>query len=89
MLAEVPDQQIVMGAVTHPWKANVAFQALPPDGFAAFNAPGYVKIVWTLRADPIGSNDSVFSTQTRAEATDAIARARFRCYWAFFPPASC
>ena len=29
-----------------------SFDALPPDEFAAFHEPGYVKIVWSLRADP-------------------------------------
>src|SRR5581483_6819781 len=30
MLAEVPGRELVMGAVTQPWKANVVFRALPP-----------------------------------------------------------
>lgn len=86
VLAEIPDREIVMGAVTQPWKANVVFRALPPDEFAAFDAPGYVKIAWTLRADPIGIDQSVFSTETRVVTTDAVARARFRWYWSFFSP---
>ena len=86
MLAEIPDREIVVGAVTQPWKANVVFRALPPGAFAAFDEPGYVKIVWTLRADPIGATESVFSTETRVIATDPAARARFRGYWSFFSP---
>jgi hypothetical protein len=53
--------------------------------FAAFDEPGYVKIAWTLRADPAGTG-SVFRTETRAVATDAVARARFRRYWLFLSP---
>jgi hypothetical protein len=86
VLAEVPDREIVVGAVTQPWKANVVFRALPPDEFAAFDAPGYVKIAWTLRADPIGSDESLFSTETRVVSTDSVARERFRWYWSFFSP---
>jgi hypothetical protein len=86
VLAEVPDREVVVGAVTQPWKANVTFRGLPPDEFAAFNEPGYVKIAWTLRADPIASTESVFRTETRAIATDAAARARFRRYWSFLSP---
>jgi hypothetical protein len=51
VLAEVPGGEIVMGAVTKPWTANPVFRALPPDAFATFDEPDYVKIVWTLRAD--------------------------------------
>jgi hypothetical protein len=86
VLAEVPEQEIVVGAVTKPWEANVTFRALPPDRFAAFSEPGYVKIAWTLRAESIGANDSIFRTETRAIATDATARAKFRRYWAFLSP---
>jgi hypothetical protein len=82
VLAEIPDHEIVMGAVTQPWVARPVFHPLPPDRFAAFQEPGYVKIVWTLRADPIGPSDCIFRTETRAIATDATARSRFRRYWA-------
>ena len=86
VLAEVPGRELVMGAVTQPWKANVVFRALPPDEFAAFNDPDYVKIVWTLRADPVDAAHSIFRTETRAIATDAGARSKFRRYWSFLSP---
>jgi hypothetical protein len=86
VLAEVQDREIVVGAVTKPWEPNVIFRALPPHEFAAFAEPGYVKIAWTLRADPVGARESIFRTETRAAATDATARARFRRYWSFFSP---
>jgi hypothetical protein len=86
VLAEVPERQIVVGAVTKPWEANVTFRALPPDQFAAFNEPGYVKIAWTIRADAISETESVFRTETRAIATDPDARTRFRRYWSFLSP---
>ena len=81
MLAEVPGREIVMGAVTQPWMANVVFRALPPAEFAAFSDPGYVKIVWTLRADAVGPARSIFRTETRVSTTDPVARAKFRRYW--------
>src|SRR5215218_2378960 len=86
VLAEIADREIVVGAVTKPWEPNVTFRALPPDAFAAFAEPGFVKIAWTLRADPIDNQMSMFCTETRALATDATARARFRRYWAFASP---
>ena len=75
-----------MGAVTQPWLADVIFQPLPPEQFAQFNEPGYVKIAWTLRADRAGATRSVFRTETRVVATDPAARTKFRRYWSFASP---
>jgi hypothetical protein len=88
VLAEEPGREIVVGAITQPWLANVVFRALPPERFREFREPGYVKIVWTLRADPAGGSQSIFRTETRVATTDAMARKRFRWYWARFSPAS-
>jgi hypothetical protein len=86
VLWEVPGRELVMGAATQPWKANVVFRALPPDEFTRFSDPDYVKIVWTLRADPIDAAHSVFRTETRAVATDPVSRRNFRRYWSFLSP---
>lgn len=85
VLAETP-AEIVMGAVTRPWEPNPVFRAVAPTDFAAFAEPGQVKIVWTLRADPAADGSSTFRTETRAVATDAESRRRFRRYWAFLSP---
>lgn len=86
VLADLPGREIVMGAVTKPWEANVTFRAVPPDEFASFSEPGFVKIAWTLRADPVGDSGSVFRTETRAVATDSTARTQFRRYWTLTSP---
>ena len=86
VLADVPDREVVVGAVTQPWEANVTFRALPPDEFASFAEPGFVKIAWTIRAEPIGDSQSIFRTETRAVATDPDSRSRFRRYWSLFSP---
>jgi hypothetical protein len=86
ILAEVPDRELVVGAVTKPWEPNVTFRAVPPDEFVTFQEPGLVKIAWTLRVDAIDAHTSTFHTETRAMATDSAARARFRRYWALASP---
>jgi hypothetical protein len=86
VLAEVPGREVVMGAVTQPWNPNVVFRPLTPDEFVRFNEPDYVKIVWTLRADPVSDNESIFRHETRVTTTDSAARAKFRRYWAQFSP---
>jgi hypothetical protein len=86
VLAEKPGREIVVGAVTQPWLPSVVFRGLAPEEFRAFQEPGYVKIVWTLRADPVGESESIFRTETRVATTDPTARRRFRSYWARFSP---
>jgi hypothetical protein len=81
VLAEVPGREIVLGAVTRPWEADVVFRGIPPEEFAAFREAGYVKIAWTLTVEPMSDSESLFRTETRVVATDPDARARFRRYW--------
>ena len=84
VLTEVPGREIVMGAATRPWDANVVFRSIAAEHFASFNEPGYVKIAWTLRADACDGDRSIARSETRAVATDAVARRKFRWYWARF-----
>jgi hypothetical protein len=76
----------VVGAVTQPWEPVVRFHALPPDEFAAFDDPGYAKIVWTLAAEPLGPEESIARTETRVQTTDTMSREHFRRYWAALSP---
>jgi len=85
-LVERPGREIVLGCATKPWEPNPVFRTLAPDAFVAFQEPGYVKIAWTLRADPLPDGACVFRTETRAIATDVVARAKFRGYWALVSP---
>jgi hypothetical protein len=86
VLAEIPGREIVFGSVTQPWQAAPVFRSIPAAEFRDFAEPGYVKIAWTLRADPVGESRSVFHTETRVCTTDAEARDRFRRYWSFVAP---
>jgi len=86
VLAEKPDREIVLGSVTQPWVAAPVFRSVPAAEFRNFAEPGYVKIAWTLRADPIDEARATFHTETRVCTTDGAARRRFRNYWSFVAP---
>ena len=86
VLDERPGHEVILGAVTRPWDANVVFRPIAPEAFAMFAEPDYVKIAWTLRADPVSGRESIVRTETRAVATDRTARAKFRRYWSIFSP---
>jgi hypothetical protein len=79
-LADAPSL-LIAGAVTQPWHANPTFTAVPAAAFAEYAAPDQVKIVWTLEAHPAGADLTVFTSETRAVATNASARRRFLRYW--------
>ena len=85
-LVRVPGHEVVMGAVTQPWKGDVTFRSIPAEEFAAFREPGYVKIAWTLRADPVDAGSCIYRSETRAIATDEESRRRFRKYWSLVSP---
>jgi hypothetical protein len=86
VLADVPDKELVLGAVAKPWQADPEFRGVAAAEFASFNEPDYVKIVWTLRADALDPSRSIFRTETRVSTTDLASRARFRRYWALVSP---
>ena len=86
VLAERPGRELVMGAATIPWHANPVFRSVPAGEFEAFREPGYVKIAWSLRAEPAGDDRSIFHTETRVSTTDREAREHFRRYWSFVAP---
>ena len=86
VLAEIPDREVIVGAVTRPWESDVVFREVPAEEFAAFCEPDYVKIAWTLRTDPVNAMEAILRTETRVSTTDACARAKFRMYWSAFSP---
>ena len=86
VLAEVPGREIVMGAVTRPWMADVVFRPLPPDQFVRIRRTRLREDRMDLagRSDRYGRID--LRTETRVVTTDRAARIKFRRYWAFASP---
>lgn len=90
LLGETPGVETVLGQVSRPWKA-VADPVDPPttpEQFMDFEAPGYAKVVTSLRADPQGDNASILTIRTRVMLTDDASRRRFKRYWLIVGPAS-
>jgi len=82
-LARRPGRELVMGAVTQPWLADVKFTPVPQDEFLGFSERDCVKIVWTIEALPIEPSLTLVRTETRVRATDMAAGAQFLRYWRF------
>jgi hypothetical protein len=82
VLAKDAEREVVIGAYCQPWRTEVEFRPLPPEEFASFQEPGFVKIVVSFAAEPLRPDSSRVVTRTRAVATDGEARKKFRLYWA-------
>lgn len=78
-----PGRELVMGAVTQPWLADVTFTAVPEDEFLGYGEHDRVKIVWTIEAVPIEPGLTLLRTETRVRATDLVAQQKFLRYWRF------
>lgn len=81
VLDEQAGRFVICGARCQPWLADVEFSAIAAEDFAAYAEPDQVKIAWTMEAEEIADGVTRFAQETRAVATDANARARFRRYW--------
>jgi hypothetical protein len=88
LLGEEPDVEIVFGQIGSPWKPVGASEgpAVDPATFAAFDAPGFAKIAFSLRAHPYGATSSILTMETRVAMTDPISLRRFTRYWALVGP---
>jgi hypothetical protein len=80
-LAEERGRSYVAGAVCQPWQADVKFRPVAPERFAALAEPDMVRIAWTLEVEALAHDRTRLVTETRAQATDPSARAKFLQYW--------
>jgi uncharacterized protein YndB with AHSA1/START domain len=87
-LAEGQDE-IAFGTLTRPWKigAEAPLKA-DRESFAAFSAPGYAKVAFSIRADPYDGCRTQMTTETRVTTTDPVSRRRFAAYWVVIGPFS-
>ena len=96
VLAEEPWREIVLGAVARVWDDDCEdldegeLPSLPitdPRAFAAFDAPGWVKIASAVRVSPHGPSHCEVEVELRIDATDEESLERFRELHGFGPGA--
>ena len=90
LLGERPGRELVFGQVGKPWKPTGGLPSEPVTRaqFAAFDQPGFAKLVESTRVDPYGERSSIVITETRVRCTDPDSRRRFRRYWLVVGPCS-
>ncbi len=77
---EAHDGYAAFGYVGRPWKPTGEGRNVPADEFAAFDEPGWAKVVMDLSATP-APEGSLLRTETRIHLTDEHARRAFARYW--------
>jgi hypothetical protein len=86
VLGERPGEEIAAGAVGRFWIPVIVWREVGVDRFAAFDEPGYGKIVLSLSVRPYGGSHTLLTYDVRVTLTDPGSRARFRLYWAVVAP---
>jgi hypothetical protein len=82
-------EEVAFGTLTHPWRiGDEAPLTVDRESFAAFAAPGYAKVAFSIRADPCGPCRTEVTTETRVATTDPRSRRRFAAYWVVVGPLS-
>jgi molybdopterin biosynthesis enzyme len=90
LLGERPGRELTFGQVGRPWKPTGGLPSDPVTRaqFAAFDQPGFAKLVESTRVDPYGERSSIVITETRVRCTDQDSRRRFWRYWLVVGPCS-
>jgi hypothetical protein len=83
LLAERPDEEIVLGLVGRFWRPVIEFAEVTAEGFTEFAEPGYAKTIYDLRIRSLGAGQTLLSGLMRTATTDERARRWFRRYWTF------
>src|SRR6266568_2153100 len=90
LLAEKPGVEMVLGQIGRPWQPTEMGSGpeVAPAEFAAFEEPGFAKIVLSLQVQPYGAAASILTLETRVAVTDPVSLKRFQRYWAVIGPFS-
>jgi hypothetical protein len=88
LLAEVPGQEFVAGAIGRFWEPKIPFTEATSEGFAAFREPGFGKVAWSLQVHPAWGGGSWVSVDLRVDTTDEEAWRQFVPYWRLIGPLS-
>jgi len=87
-LADRPGEGFAVGAIGQFWRPQIPFKVLPPDEFARFDEPGWSKVAWCLRVEPLGNTGSRMVFELRLTATDEESWHEVRRYFRLIGPFS-
>jgi hypothetical protein len=82
VLIDEPPREVAVGAIGKVWRPNIPFvHTATAEDYARFDAPGFVKVAWSLRVRPQGDVGSRLEVEVRVDATDGASWRKFRRYF--------
>jgi len=88
LLAEEPNQEIVLGTLVAAPKGARLKKDPTPEDFKVLHAPGFALAAINFRIEEAPNGETLVTTETRVYATDAPTRRRFAAYWRTIYPGS-
>ena len=91
LLAESPDQELVLGTIGQFWKltGNVSARIADASGFLAFSQPEYAKAAMNFYLEEVPGVKRVrVRTETRIFVPNPATRKKFARYWRIIYPGS-
>jgi hypothetical protein len=89
VLAEAPPHEFSVGAIGKVWHPEIPFEHVANAAeYAAFRAPGFVKVAWSMRVLPYGEHCSRIELEVRVDATDNDSWHKFERYFRLIGPGS-
>ena len=88
MLAEDPDQEIVLGVSGKFWRPTGNLSPFKREDFDRPVPAGIAQAVWNFSVKEDEPGRTILSTETRIVCGDDQSRQRFRVYWFFVRPFS-
>lgn len=87
LLAEIPNQEIMLGLVGRFWTASGDIQKMDAESFRQFNQTGFAKALWNFSLHAI-TGGVILRTETRIKCLDEQSRRKFARYWRIVRPFS-
>ena len=87
LLGQRPGLEIAFGAVGVFWTPTIRWNSdVTPETFAAFDEPGWGKIICSYSTLPYGARRTLLTYECRTVTTDPDSHARFDRYWWLIRP---
>jgi hypothetical protein len=88
LVAERPNQEIVLGVTGRFWQASAKLRPANREQFRAGPPPGEVLVAWNFLVETAPDRHCRLSTETRILAADVDTRLTFKRYWLVVHPGS-
>lgn len=87
LLGDEPGREFALGVAGKFWRPVVQWRRVEAEDFAAFEEPGYGKIVMAVSTFAYGPHRTLLTVHTRVALTDPESWVKFRRYWRIAYPA--